>query len=285
MTVADFGDKAPGLSLFLASLVLFCMQNRAYGHRDQIEEQKFTKVTTVSCPGKVLIAGGYLVLEAPNIGLTVSSSSRFYTSIATVEGISCVQDHKLEKDEILLQVLSPQFHEHYLFAYDASRDSIRKLSDHSNDFVERCLLMTLAFVQQQQQDGEFLNRVRAMRRRNEAIAIKLRAHNDFYSQTRRLLVQGLPLLSSSLLALPAFLPCLRDAQSGAVKVSKTGLGSSAALVSSLVGALLQYFSVIRLEKRCTEDRRLVHNLAQLVHANAQGKIGSGFDVSAAIYGE
>lgn len=33
-----------------------------------------------------------------------------------------------------------------------------------------------------------------------------------------------------------------------------------------------------------EDRRVVHNLAQLVHANAQGKIGSGFDVAAAVYG-
>jgi phosphomevalonate kinase len=30
---------------------------------------------------------------------------------------------------------------------------------------------------------------------------------------------------------------------------------------------------------------VAHNLAQLVHAVAQGKIGSGFDVAAAVYGE
>lgn len=30
--------------------------------------------------------------------------------------------------------------------------------------------------------------------------------------------------------------------------------------------------------------RIVHNLAQLAHCNAQGKIGSGFDVAAAVYG-
>lgn len=31
-------------------------------------------------------------------------------------------------------------------------------------------------------------------------------------------------------------------------------------------------------------RRLAHNLAQFVHCVAQGKVGSGFDVSAAVFG-
>jgi phosphomevalonate kinase len=70
-----------------------------------------------------------------------------------------------------------------------------------------------------------------------------------------------------------------------VQIAKTGLGSSAALTTSLVGALLQWFGVTRIGLRPdSEDRRIVHNLAQLVHANAQGKIGSGFDVAAAVYG-
>ena len=63
------------------------------------------------------------------------------------------------------------------------------------------------------------------------------------------------------------------------------MGSSAALATSLVGALLQWFGVIRLGQRAGgEDRRVLHNLAQLAHAVAQGKIGSGFDVAAAVYG-
>ena len=37
--------------------------------------------TTVSAPGKALIAGGYLVLEQPNIGVTISSTSRFYSTV------------------------------------------------------------------------------------------------------------------------------------------------------------------------------------------------------------
>lgn len=34
----------------------------------------------------------------------------------------------------------------------------------------------------------------------------------------------------------------------------------------------------------SEGRRLAHNLAQYVHCLAQGKVGSGFDVSSAVFG-
>lgn len=70
-------------------------------------------------------------------------------------------------------------------------------------------------------------------------------------------------------------------------VHKTGLGSSAALITSLVTSLLLRFSVISstdLTERPTEARTLAHNLAQFVHCLAQGKVGSGFDVSAAVFG-
>ena len=63
------------------------------------------------------------------------------------------------------------------------------------------------------------------------------------------------------------------------------MGSSAALTTSLVGSLLQFFGIVRIGYRKQEkDRQLIHNLSQLVHSSAQGKIGSGFDVSAAVYG-
>ena len=70
-------------------------------------------------------------------------------------------------------------------------------------------------------------------------------------------------------------------------VHKTGLGSSAALITSLTSALLVHLDVIS-DKSLSEDdndgRRLAHNLAQYVHCQAQGKVGSGFDVSAAVFG-
>lgn len=56
-----------------------------------------SRATVVSSPGKVLAAGGYLVLDPAYSGVVISTSSRFY---AVVQDLSRV-------DEI--QVRSPQF--------------------------------------------------------------------------------------------------------------------------------------------------------------------------------
>jgi phosphomevalonate kinase len=69
-------------------------------------------------------------------------------------------------------------------------------------------------------------------------------------------------------------------------VSKTGLGSSAAMTTSLVASLLHFLGVVNISNISENaiDLKVVHNAAQIAHAAAQGKIGSGFDVSAAVYG-
>lgn len=77
-------------------------------------------------------------------------------------------------------------------------------------------------------------------------------------------------------------------------VAKTGMGSSAALVTSLVGAILQYTGAIDLGASDVPKaggpltgeaaRRLLHNTAQAAHNLAQGKVGSGFDVCSAVFG-
>lgn len=41
--------------------------------------------STVSAPGKVLLAGGYLVLERPNVGVVLAATARFFTSIVWSE--------------------------------------------------------------------------------------------------------------------------------------------------------------------------------------------------------
>lgn len=40
---------------------------------------------TVSAPGKVLIAGGYLVLDRPNVGVVLAATARFFTSVKWTE--------------------------------------------------------------------------------------------------------------------------------------------------------------------------------------------------------
>lgn len=69
------------------------------------------------------------------------------------------------------------------------------------------------------------------------------------------------------------------------EANKTGLGSSAALVTSLTAALLIHHLPLDLfDIESNKGRRTLHNLAQAAHCAAQGKVGSGFDVAAAVYG-
>ena len=57
------------------------------------------RTTVVSAPGKVLIAGGYLVLDPAYPGTVVSTSSRFYTVIQSQDFLS----------KNTIRVRSPQF--------------------------------------------------------------------------------------------------------------------------------------------------------------------------------
>lgn len=66
---------------------------------------------------------------------------------------------------------------------------------------------------------------------------------------------------------------------------KTGLGSSAALVTAFTTAVVAHYAPTEVvDASSTEEKLRLHNLAQAAHCAAQGKIGSGFDVAAAVYG-
>lgn len=66
-------------------------------------------------------------------------------------------------------------------------------------------------------------------------------------------------------------------QSPIGEVAKTGLGLSAGLVTVLTAALLDAWTG-------SVDTEVCHKLAQIAHCRAQGKVGLGFDVAAAVYG-
>lgn len=288
---------------------------------------------SVSAPGKALIAGGYLVLKEPNVGVVVSCTSRFFTTVKICDvGELKTEDDgeddqmvrkeeeglfgQLKGDEVLVAVLSPQFYARFCFAYSMKANTVRQIIGKSNEFVQTCLELVFSFARKSKNARGFEKEMQWLARNKKVFGIKLRADNDFYSQTKILLEKGLPLNNESLSSLPSFMACPLNASTGDVEVAKTGMGSSAALTTSLVGALLKHLKIINLGSEKTgllgliekavhslsymivgegimssnsadsygEDRRIVHNLAQVAHCVAQGKIGSGFDVAAAVYG-
>lgn len=226
-----------------------------------------TAPVTVSAPGKMLLAGGYLVLERPNAGWVVAADKRFYTTIQAAPASS----------KNLIRVFSPQFHSKWFYEYDPTNSNVQPAVSNTsmNPFVEKTLRVCLLYLL----DAE-------TRQRHDSLSldITIQADNDFYSVLPHL-PPDQPRTPSLVATLPKFLKC-RTNEDGSAIVNKTGLGSSAALTTSLVGALFHYFAAAPSEQAQDEDdpTTIIHNLAQICHCHAQGKVGSGFDVSAACFG-
>ncbi|KAF9792672.1 phosphomevalonate kinase [Thelephora terrestris] len=224
--------------------------------------------TVVSAPGKALLAGGYLILDSKYSGIVVSTSSRFYSVVfpASTPGI--------------ITVNSPQFVDavwKYSVGPNGSVDA-DPLTINANKFVHLALKNTLTLAAELKGSGVTDALLEA------GLQIYILGGNDFYSQRTTLDNSGLSPSFESLNKIPPFAPLNVQIS----QVNKTGLGSSAALITSLTAALLVHFGVITRESITgdgqEDSRRLAHNLAQFVHCLAQGKVGSGFDVSAAVFG-
>lgn len=60
------------------------------------------------------------------------------------------------------------------------------------------------------------------------------------------------------------------------------------MTTAMVAALLNYLGVVNLSSyggvQHLENLDVMHIIAQMAHCMAQGKVGSGFDVSSAVYG-
>ncbi|CAK7209796.1 phosphomevalonate kinase [Sporothrix curviconia] len=229
-----------------------------------------TDTTAVSAPGKVLLAGGYLVLDRAYTGLVFGLSARINVIAQTIETSPGVQLNEIVVD-------SPQFLEaQWTYGYHlADQDGGIQVTQlrtgtalHPNPFVETTLSYGLTYV----------TRLRGLSLSHTIPSCRLTilADNDYYSQPDQPTAAAADAHSSSRFArFPMTL-------SGA---NKTGLGSSAALVTSLTAAILSHYLPVDLFDLTTDaGKETLHNLAQAAHCAAQGKVGSGFDVAAAVYG-
>ena len=130
-----------------------------------------------------------------------------------------------------------------------------------NKFVEIALAYALSYVAQHEVQG------------SPSFAITILADSDYYSHE-----------STSKLCSRNPQSRFRDFGVSLQEAHKTGLGSSAALVTSLVSAIVLHSMNLEQSNISDDLKRKLHNLAQIAHCVAQGKIGSGFDVAAAVYG-
>ncbi|RCI09461.1 hypothetical protein L249_3679, partial [Ophiocordyceps polyrhachis-furcata BCC 54312] len=212
----------------------------------------------VSAPGKVLLTGGYLVLDRQHTGLVLGLSARINVVAGEITSGQGVQLSEMVVDSP--QFLNAQWRYGYHLAPEGGGIKVTQLQVGSkiwrNNFVETTLSYVLTYV----------NHVLPRQAIGSARLIIL-ADNDYYSET-----------PDTAGRFARFAVPLTEAH-------KTGLGSSAALVTAIVAALLShYLPEDGFDVSSAKGRATLHNIAQAAHCAAQAKVGSGFDVAAAVYG-
>ena len=240
--------------------------------------------TVVSAPGKVLIAGGYLVIDPAYPGLVIATTARFYTVVRRAQP-SDEQSTTGGDGAFQVCIQSPQFvgaRWEYVVTLRGAKGHVEQTKQSaeaagagSNPFLSLSLLYSIRLALEARSEGELAEVLQG-----RGLNISVLADNDFYSQRRG---DGPP-STEQLKVLPPF----QSQERPIGQVHKTGLGSSAAMTTSLVATLLIHLGVVQPDEETgTLDEpslALIHNTAQLAHCAAQGKIGSGFDVSAAVWG-
>ncbi|KAK9465933.1 ribosomal protein S5 domain 2-type protein [Lipomyces arxii] len=207
-----------------------------------------------SAPGKALLAGGYLVLDAENSSFVTALSARIYALTSSVE-----QSESLTPT---VTVTSPQFKEgEWSYSLNFSNQSnFISVSptdpSRKNPFVSSALTTVINYLASTGAIGKT---------KILSLAITILSDNAYHSQPN----DSMPRFNTHSLPINA--------------VPKTGLGSSAALTTSIVAALMSFYDC-NFQVGASESKSILHNLAQVAHCNAQGKVGSGFDVASAVYG-
>ncbi|RAL65675.1 hypothetical protein DID88_005344 [Monilinia fructigena] len=225
-----------------------------------------TQATAVSAPGKVFLAGGYLVLDREYTALVFGLSARIHVLVQDIGTSSGVQLF-----EIIVK--SPQFREAaWNYGYHLTKEDggieVTQLHGSTsgppsrNPFVEAALLYALTYISSILPTPII-----------KPASITILADKDYYSNA-----STTPIAADAQHQFLDFGVRLQDAH-------KTGLGSSAALVTAFTGAILtHYLPPTQFSLATPEGQSQLHNLSQAAHCAAQGKVGSGFDIATAVYG-
>lgn len=241
-----------------------------------------------SAPGKVLMTGGYLILERPNAGTVLSTNARFYAIIKPI--YDEVKPNSWAWAWADVKLTSPQMSRETTYKLSLKHLIMQSVSpsDSRNPFVEYAVQYAVAAAYSRLDSSE---NGALMKLLVQGLDITILGCNEFYSYRNQIEARGLPLTPESLASLPPFTSITFNTeesggQNSKPEVAKTGLGSSAAMTTAVVASLLHYLGVVNLlsVEDNSEALDTVHMIAQTAHCIAQGKVGSGFDVSSAVYG-
>lgn len=209
-----------------------------------------------SAPGKALLAGGYLVMYPQYQSLVIALSARMHAVVTSAT--------RTDIEGIYIKVMSEQFNNdewNYRVYY---RDGFvpMEINDRTNPFIAQVIFNVCNYFFPK--SNEFLPH-------GNYIKIELYSDAQFHSEEDTT-VKGNRFLS------------FNYHKKTIGEVAKTGLGSSASLVTVLTTALCYIMMEEELNVTNSKHLRMIHNLSQVAHCQAQGKIGSGFDVAAATFG-
>lgn len=171
-----------GLFLFSASVAVISSSKYLFQRWRRMSSFIPEDIVTVSCPGKILVCGGYLVLDRSYIGITIAAdSARFYSTIRSI-GCQKFISHSLN-NYLHITVRSPQFRSEYKLKYswNGDEEQLSYCGSETNLFVFRCLQLSLLFIRKKLGDDNFRKKFREGATNRELLII-LQANNDFYSQ-------------------------------------------------------------------------------------------------------
>ena len=177
-----------GISLFALTLSAAMIAPKALSYlsdRKPDPNSPLKRVTCISAPGKVLIAGGYLVLEHPNLGVSVATSSRFYTTVKLQPLTASIP---ATPSCLTIVVDSPQFYTQYIYVYNPATNKVTGKGTNTNPCVEKCVNLTMAFIKEvKTQDKSGLGNMLGAFSHSHYLEVVLQANNDFYSQIKEVL--------------------------------------------------------------------------------------------------
>lgn len=213
-----------------------------------------SNIKAYSAPGKALLVGGYLVLDPLYTSYVVALSARMHAIISTCKP-------KEDRGDIInVTVSSTQFNnDRWSFHLTLENGGYfpTEINGLNNPFLKDVLLNVFNYFKPSIEE-------------TPDIAIEIFSDPGYHSQ------------SNSIIKSNEY-KHFHFHEESITKVAKTGLGSSAGLVTVVTTALTSLFK-LDLDVSSLSDLKIIHNLSQVAHCQAQGKVGSGFDVAAATYG-